>query len=223
MNEKRGNFKRDFILKEVPSLIFGLFLYYLGFVFILNSGLGMYPGGVFTVGVALHTPFSIGQINQMVQGLFLIFGWYLGFTPGLGTLADLFLSGIFIDLFINTGTVPIPVSIANQLIFLIIGVGLMGAGTFFYIKVLLGAGPLDGFMLGMSRKIKRPVFLVRGSIEVILLTIGWFLGGPVGVGTVITALTIGTAIQLAFKIGGYDQDSNHINLYDLLESLIKNE
>jgi uncharacterized membrane protein YczE len=218
MDEKRGDFIRSFILR-VPSLIFGLILYYLGFVFILKSGLGMYPGGVFTVGVALNTPFSIGQINQIVQGLFLLFGWYLGFAPGLGTLADLILSGIFIDLFINTGIIQTPISTANQFIFLMLGVGLMGAGTFFYIKVLLGAGPLDGFMLGVSRKIKRPVFLVRSSIEIILLTIGWVLDGPVGVGTIITALTIGTSIQLAFKMGGYDQDSQHINLYELLIAL----
>jgi uncharacterized membrane protein YczE len=169
--------------------------------------------------VALNTPFSIGQINQIVQGLFLLFGWYLGFAPGIGTLADLILSGVFIDLFINTGIIPTPFSIANQFIFLMLGVGLMGAGTFFYIKVLLGAGPLDGFMLGMSRKIKRPVFLVRSSIEIILLTIGWVLDGPVGVGTIITALTIGTSIQLAFKMGGYHQDSQHMSLYELLKAI----
>jgi uncharacterized membrane protein YczE len=74
-------------------------------------------------------------------------------------------------------------------------------------------------MLGVSRKIKRPVFLVRSSIEVILLTIGWVLDGPVGVGTIITALTIGASIQLAFKVGGYSQDSQHMNLYELLIAL----
>jgi uncharacterized membrane protein YczE len=149
------------ILKSAPSLVFGLFIYYLGFVAILNSGLGMYPGGVFTVGVAAHTPLTIGQVQQIMQATFLLLGWYLGFPPGLGTLADLTLSGVFIDLFISSGIVPVPTGIIGQLLFLIFGVVLMGAGTYFYIRVLLGAGPMDGFMLGVTTKTKRPVSVVR--------------------------------------------------------------
>ena len=150
----------------MPSLVFGLFIYYFGYVAILNTGLGMYPGGVFTVGVAAHAPLTIGQVNQVVQATFLVLGWYLGFPPGLGTLADLTLSGLFIDLFISRGIVPTPTGLIGQLLFLFLGVGLMGAGTYFYIRVLLGAGPLDGFMLGVSNRTGRPVSLVRGSIEV---------------------------------------------------------
>jgi len=203
------------ILRAMPSLVFGLFTYYLGFVAILNSGLGMYPGGVFTVGVAAHSPLTIGQVNQMVQATFLMLGWYLGFPPGLGTLADLTLSGIFIDLLISRGIVPTPTGLLWQLSFLFLGVALMGAGTYFYIRVLLGAGPLDGFMLGLHTKTKRPVSVVRGSIEVALLAAGWALGGPIGIGTVITALTIGFSVQLVFRIGGYDPDSRHVDLYEL--------
>jgi len=200
---------------SAPSLVFGLLIYYIGFVAILNSGLGMYPGGVFTVGVAAHTPLTIGQINQIMQATFLLLGWYLGFPPGLGTLADLTLSGVLIDLFISTGIVPAPAGILGQLLFLILGVGLMGAGTYFYLRVLLGAGPMDGFMLGVLAKTKRPVSVVRGVMEIAFLAAGWALGGPVGVGTVITSLTIGFSVQLAFRLGGYDPDSKHINLYEL--------
>jgi uncharacterized membrane protein YczE len=207
------------ILKSAPSLVFGLFIYYLGFVAILNSGLGMYPGGVFTVGVAAHTPLTIGQVQQIMQATFLLLGWYLGFPPGLGTLADLTLSGVFIDLFISSGIVPVPTGIIGQLLFLIFGVVLMGAGTYFYIRVLLGAGPMDGFMLGVTTKTKRPVSVVRGSMEVAFLAVGYALGGPVGIGTVITALTIGYSVQLAFRIGRYDPDSKHVNLYELFRGI----
>ena len=209
------------ILRAMPSLVFGLFIYYLGFVAILNSGLGMYPGGVFTVGVAAHSRLTIGQVNQMVQTTFLMLGWYLGFPPGLGTLADLTLSGIFIDLLISRGIVPTPTGIIGQLSFLFLGVALMGAGTYFYIRVLLGAGPMDGFMLGIHTKTQRPVSVVRGSIEVALLAAGWALGGPIGIGTVITALTIGYSIQIAFRIGEYDPDSKHVNLYELFRGAVE--
>jgi uncharacterized membrane protein YczE len=207
------------ILGSAPSLVTGLFIYYLGFVAILNSGLGMYPGGVFTVGVATHAPLTIGQVNQIMQATFLLLGWYLGFPPGLGTLADLTLSGIFIDLLISRGIVPAPTDILGQLLILLLGVGLMGAGTYLYIRVLLGAGPMDGFMLGVLTKTKRPVSVVRGTMEIAFLAAGWALGGPVGVGTIITAITIGYSVQIAFRVGGYDPDSKHINLYDLFRSV----
>ena len=208
--------KLRLVMEAAPSLVFGLFIYYLGFVAILNSGLGMYPGGVFMVGVASHTPLTIGQVQQITQGAFLLMGWYLGFPPGLGTLADLTLSGIFIDLFISRGIVPTPTGLPIQLLFLVLGVALMGAGTYFYIRVLLGAGPMDGFMLGATAKTQRPVSLVRGSTEAVFLAVGYLLGGPVGIGTVFTALAIGYSVQVAFRIGGYDPDSKHITLYDLL-------
>ena len=207
------------VLKGTPSLVFGLFIYYLGFVAILNSGLGMYPGGVFTVGVAARAPLTIGQVQQIIQATFLLLGWYLGFPPGLGTLADLTLSGIFIDLFISSGLITTPTGLIGQLLILLLGVGLMGAGTYFYIRVLLGAGPMDGFMLGVLTKTKRPVSVVRGAMEVAFLAAGWALGGPVGVGTVITALTIGYSVQLAFRVGGYDPDSKHMNLYELFRGV----
>jgi uncharacterized membrane protein YczE len=207
------------VLNGAPSLVFGLFIYYLGFVAILNSGLGMYPGGVFTVGVAARAPLTIGQVTQITQATFLLLGWYLGFPPGLGTLADLTLSGIFIDLFISSGLVPVPTGLIGQLLILFLGVGLMGAGTYFYIRVLLGAGPMDGFMLGMLAKTRRPVSVVRGAMEVAFLAAGWALGGPVGVGTVVTAFTIGYSVQLAFRVGGYDPDSKHMNLYELFRGV----
>lgn len=210
-------------LGKLPSLVFGLFLFYLGFTANLNSGLGMYPGGVFSVGVAMHTPLSIGQVTQAVQLTFLILGWLLGFPPGLGTFTDIALSGLFIDLILSLGVVPEPTDPIGRLLLLSLGIGLIGAGLYFYLRVGLGAGPMDGFMLGVLSKIDYPVGVVRGAMEVTFLTLGWALNGPIGIGTVITALTIGYSIQLAFKIGGYDPSSKHLNLYELVKALGKGE
>lgn len=211
------------LLRKLPSLIFGLFLFYFGFVANLNSGLGMYPGGVFSVGVAMHAPLSIGQVTQAVQLTFLILGWLLGFPPGLGTFTDILLSGFFIDLILSSGVIPKPTDFLGQLLLLFLGIGLIGAGLYFYLRVRLGAGPMDGFMLGVLSKIDYPVSVVRGTIEVTFLALGWALRGPIGIGTVITALTIGYSIQLAFKIGGYDPNSKHMNLYDLVKYLMNAE
>ena len=174
------------------------------------------------MGVASRAPLTIGQVTQITQTTFLLLGWYLGFPPGLGTLADLTLSGVFIDLFISSGLVPTPMGLIGQLLILFLGVGLMGVGTYFYIRVLFGAGPMDGFMLGVLTKTRRPVSVVRGAMEVAFLAAGWALGGPVGVGTVVTALTIGYSVQLAFRVGGYDPDSKHMNLYELFKGVEDN-
>ncbi|MDP7208148.1 MAG: hypothetical protein QGH14_06155, partial [Candidatus Bathyarchaeota archaeon] len=137
------------------------------------------------------------------------------------TLADITLSGIIIDLFIGTGIVPVPAGIIGQMLVLVIRVGLMGAGTYLYIRVLLVAGPMDGFMLGVLTRTKRSVSVIRGSMEVAFLAVGWALGGPVGIGTVITALTIGYSVQLALRLGGYDPDSKHVSLYELFRGIKK--
>jgi len=88
-----------------------------------------------------------------------------------------------------------------------------------YLNPRLGAGPRDGLMMGLVQRLGRPVYQVRGAIEVTVLVLGYLLGGPVGVGTLITAFTMGYAVQLAFRLGGYDKDARHMDLYGLIRYL----
>lgn len=107
---------------------------------------------------------------------------------------------------------------------LVMAIITMGWATYFYLRVELGAGPRDGLMEGLVKKVNKPLWMIRGSIEITVLIIGYSLGGPVGVGTLITAFTVGFAVQWAFKIGNYDsRNANHMNLIDLYKYLtIKN-
>jgi len=103
---------------------------------------------------------------------------------------------------------------------LISSIIIMSMATYFYLKVELGAGPRDGLMEGLVIKLNKPVWLIRESIEIIVLLIGFILGGPVGIGTLILAMSIGPCVELIFKIGKYDsKKAQHMTFIDLYRNL----
>jgi uncharacterized membrane protein YczE len=179
--------------------IMGGFLFFAaGVVSLLKADLGMSPWGVFHVGVTHHLPLTLGRISQLVGLAIIIFSLLLGIYPGIGTVLNMFFIGLFIDL-INP-YVPYVTGHLSQAVMVGIGVLLVGIGSGLYINANLGAGPRDGLMLGLSKKTGKSIRLIRNSIEISVLVIGFFLGGPVGLGTVVFALTIGPAVQFFMKI-----------------------
>jgi uncharacterized membrane protein YczE len=200
-------------------MFLGLFLFALGIVMNLNSNLGMSPWGVFQVGLSHSTALTLGQISQVVGLGVLLIAWVLGFPPGLATFTNMYFIGLFIDSMIQFKLIPEPTGIIGRFILLIGGIIAIGSGSYFYLKPKLGAGPRDGLMMALIKRTDLPVSVIRGTIEVTVLAIGYFLGGPVGVGTLVTALTVGYSVQLAFKLGGYDKKAEHLNLYQLARQL----
>lgn len=190
----------------------------------LYSGLGMSPWGVFHVGISETSGLTLGQVTQIVGLAVLLLGWALGFPPGFGTVMNMFFVGWFTDRVIEWGLVPKPTDPLEQVMLLLLSVVLIGVGSLFYLRVQLGAGPRDGLMVGLVRRLDKQVWLVRGIIEVVVLVFGYLLGGPVGVGTIVTALTIGYSVQFAFRIGKYEGKSLQMNLWQLYDYLLgKNE
>ena len=200
---------------KMPSLFLGLFLFASGLVANLNSGLGMSPWGVLTIGLTNHVSLTFGQVSQLVGLVVLAIGWILGFSPGMGTLANMYFIGLFIDLIMAWGLIPVPNGLILQFAMLFVSIALIGVGSYFYMRVRLGTGPRDGLMMGLVKRLDYPVAAVRGTLEVTVLAIGWLLGGPVGVGTVINAFTLGLSVQTAFRLGGYDKNAEHTNLLKL--------
>ncbi len=206
-------------LGRMPSLVLGLFLFAAGLVANLYSGLGMSPWGVLTIGIEQHMPLTIGQTSQMIGLVVLAIGWALGVAPGFGTIANMYLIGTFIDLIMARGLLPSPTSPIEQYTMLFFSIILIGVASYLYLRVRLGAGPRDGLMMGLVKKLDRPVSTIRGALEVTVLIIGYLLGGPVGIGTVLNALLLGVSVQLAFRIGRYDRKNPHINLLELYRYL----
>ncbi|MBM3292353.1 membrane protein [Candidatus Bathyarchaeota archaeon] len=207
------------LIKKMPSLIAGLFLCAVAVVSNLNSGLGMHPWGVFHLGIAIKTGLSFGTVTQLVGFVVILIGWSLGFAPGVGTVLNMILVGWFMDIIIQYHLLPTPSDFIGSIAMVVFSVIITGLATWLYLRVQLGAGPRDGLMVGFVRKMNKPVWLVRGITEVTVLLVGWSLGGAVGIGTVIVALSVGYSIQLFFKIGKFDGKSKQKNLYEQYKEL----
>jgi uncharacterized membrane protein YczE len=125
----------------------------------------MSPWGVLNVGVSNITPLTLGQASQVIGLVVIAIGWALGFAPGFGTLMNMYFIGLFIDLIITWELIPTPTDPMFQYLLLILSVAVLGVGSLFYMGVQLGAGPRDGLMLGLVRKLDRQVAYVRAGIE----------------------------------------------------------
>jgi uncharacterized membrane protein YczE len=186
----------------VASLVFGLFLFALAIVLILESKLGLSPWDVLNQGISKHTPLSFGVANIAVGITVLFIGWSLGGRPGVGTVANAILVGAFIQLLtsIHLLTHLAHDALGIRVVLLGAGVALIGPASAFYICADLGAGPRDTLMLVGARRMHRRVGLVRGALELCALAAGIVLGGTFGVGTVLFALLVGPIVEASFAL-----------------------
>jgi uncharacterized membrane protein YczE len=187
-------------LARISNLIFGLFLYALGIVLTIRANIGYSPWDVFHAGISLKTGMSIGTASiltgAVIVGVVLVFGEKIG----LGTIFNMVLIGVFIDLILMSNIIPKPENLVFGLLMLIMGLFVVSLGSYFYIKAAFGAGPRDSLMVVLNRKTKLPVGVCRSVIELTVTIIGWVLGGMAGIGTIISAIAIGFFVQLMFSL-----------------------
>ena len=182
------------IVRRVPRLTFGLFLFGVGIALMVIANLGLSPWEALHQGISRHTGIPIGTVG-ILTGIVVLLLWIpLGERPGIGTVLNVFLIGIVIDL-----TLWVAPESVDQLwlawLLLLGGITLVGVGTGLYIGTDLGPGPRDGLMTGLARR-GIHIGLARGSIEITVLVVGWFLGGTIGFGTVIFAFGMGPLVAL---------------------------
>lgn len=187
-------------LRRLSVVIGGLLIMSVGIVCTYRSGLGLGPWDALHQGISRHTPFTFGQIGIMVGGLLILVGLLLKVRPGVATILNMLLVGVFIDLQLRANWLPDlgEVSLFVRLSVDAFGVFLMGLGTAFYIAPLLGAGPRDGLMLRVTVLTKLRIAVVRASLESAALLIGFLLGGTIGIGTLLFAIGIGPSVEVGF-------------------------
>ncbi len=212
----------DTYLFVVFKLMLGFFLAALGIVFMINANLGLSPWDVLHQGITNVIPITIGQANIVVGIIVVISSMFLGVKIGIGTILNTILVGVFIDLITITKVIPMVHNLFIGILMLVVGMIFLGLGTCIYLSCELGCGPRDGLMTALTRITKKPVKLVRTTIEICALVCGWLLGGYVGIGTIITAIVLGYIIQLWCKILKLDiAILNHRSILDNLNNIIK--
>jgi uncharacterized membrane protein YczE len=184
--------------RRLTQLYLGLLLYGLSMALLVRSSLGVMPWDVLHQGLARQVGGSLGQVT-IVVGVVVLLGWIpLRERPGLGTVSNVVVIGLAVDAAL--AVVSAPTAWPARLALVVLGVALNAAATAAYIGVRLGAGPRDGLMTGLVRRTGGSVRLVRTGIEVAVVTVGWLLGGTLGVATVLYALAIGPLVHLLLPV-----------------------
>lgn len=190
------------LLRRLLALYAGLWLYGFSMAVMLRAALGLDPWDVFHQGVTAHVPLSFGTVVAITGALVLLAWIPLRQWPGLGTVSNVVVIGISVDVGIRM--LPELENLPLRVGAMLAAVLLNAIATVLYIGAGMGPGPRDGLMTGLVRRTGRPVWLIRTGLEATVLAVGFLLGGSVGIGTLVYAFGIGPLIQLLIPyVNGY--------------------
>jgi uncharacterized membrane protein YczE len=188
----RHHHTRPELRRRLPRLLFGLVLCGLGIASMVAGDLGLGPWDVLHQGIAERAGIPIGTVTIGVGALVMLLWLPLRERPGLGTIANVVLIGVVIDLTLLW--LETPESLLLRAVMMAAGPVLFGIGSGFYIGAGLGPGPRDGVMTGLAAR-GLPVAGVRTTIELSALGVGWLLGGTAGLGTIVFAFGVGPVVH----------------------------
>lgn len=191
-------------MKRFVRLLFGLFLFAVGIVFTMKANMGYAPWEVFHAGVGLTIGMTIGNVSIITGILIGVLVVLLGEKLGLGTVLNMVLIGIFMDIMLGMNLVPKIENIYLKLPMFLLGILIISFGSYYYIGSGFGAGPRDSLMVALTRKTKLPIGVCRGIVELSAVIAGYFLGGMVGLGTLIFVLGISFFVQSVFRFLHFD-------------------
>ncbi len=202
-----ANGRWDLSFSRVAILTIGLAIFGFGDGLIIQSHIGNAPWSVLAQGLSLHTPFSIGECTFIIGFAVLLLWWPLRERPGFGTLANICIISLFIQVAVDICPV-IHSNFALSLLMVMGGIAMVGLGSTLYITTGLGPGPRDGLMTALHHRTGVRVARVRLGIEICALIIGALLGGTLGIGTALFAFLIGNSVAIWLGIIGHLAGSN---------------
>ncbi|MEY4494472.1 MAG: hypothetical protein RL570_587 [Actinomycetota bacterium] len=190
-------------VRRLTRLNIGLMFYGLGLAMIVEAEIGLPPWDVFAKGISIQLGITYGIASVIVSALVLLAWIPLKVKPGIGSILNAILIGLWSDVFIPI--IPALDSYWANLAMFLIGMVIVATATGIYITSYLGSGPRDGLMIGTQKLLGWPLWQIRTMYEVFVLVIGWLMGGQVREGTLIFAVCIGVLMQMSLKIFKYDE------------------
>lgn len=201
-------------------LLGGLLVSSVGITMMLQANVGLEPWSVLQQGMSQSFGFTYGVATIIVGAAVIAAAMACGESFGVGTIANILVCGPIIDSLQYFHCIPQMKSLGTGVLMLLAGMELLALGTWLYMKSALGSGPRDALMVVLARKTRRSVGFCRSSVELLAIFIGWRLGGQVGVGTVISAIGIGTLFNLNFALLRFRAaDVHQENLAETLQRL----
>lgn len=187
-------------LRRISLLLSGLLVSAVGITLMLQANIGLEPWSVLQQGMVLTFGITFGTASAIVGAAVIAIAFFCGESFGLGTLANIFICPIFIDILLYLNWIPTFDSFRAGLTALLSGMELLALGTWLYMKSALGSGPRDALMVVLARRTHRTVGVCQAAVEMVTVFIGWRLGGQVGLGTIIAAVGVGSLFNLNFAL-----------------------
>ena len=184
--------------RRATQLVVGLFLYGFAIALIVRAAIGVSPWDVLTQGIVAQTGLSFGLVTNIVGGLVLLLWIPIRQKPGVGTVLNVLLVGPSAEF--GLWLIPEQTDLVVRVALFAGGLAMLAVATGLYIGAGYGPGPRDGLMTGIHRRWGIRIWIVRTSIEVTVLAIGWVLGGNVGIGTLLFALLIGPMVGVTLPL-----------------------
>ncbi len=217
MNQTRAE-----IIKHCFFAACGLATFATGVYLTIQANIGVAPWDCLFLGVENTFGIKYGNVAVMTSLIVILIDLLLKERIGLGTLIDAVFTGKVVDFLDWLDIVPPQESVILGVLLMIAGLFLNGLGQFIYMRVALCCGPRDGMIVGLSKKLKKvPIGIVSVLILAVVLCIGWMLGGPIGIGTLIGTFLMGPIMQLVFKMVHFDAESvNHQDIFTSVKVLL---
>ena len=188
------------VILEWLRIVAGLFVFSFGVHLTIFANIGLAPWDCLGMGISYHTPLNYGLAMTMLALIILGIDVLLGEKIGCGTVIDAVLTGNFVQLFNDLNPLPLNKNLPLGVVIMLVGFAFMAVGMMIYMRCAQGCGPRDSLLLGLGKRMKKlPIGLVEILLWAVVLAVGWLLGGPVGIGTLISTLGAGAIMQLIYS------------------------
>lgn len=210
------------VILEWLKIVFGLAVFALGVHLTIYANIGLAPWDCLGMGIAKHTPLNYGLAMTSMSVVILLLDLLLGERIGFGTVIDALITGNITQLFNNIDPFPENTSVWLGILIMIAGFVFMAFGVMIYMKGAQCCGPRDSLLVGLGKRLpKIPIGIVEVMLWAVVLLAGWLLGGPVGIGTLISTFGAGLVMQLIYSIVGFEpREVRHRDIIEVTKELL---
>lgn len=214
---------RKRIVIQWVQIVLGLLVFSLGVHLTIFANIGLAPWDCLGMGIAAHTPLNYGISMTCISLLVLLTDLLMGEKIGFGTIIDALLTGNFVQMFNDLNPFPLNTKLLPGILWMLLGFVLMALGMFIYMSAEQCCGPRDSLLVGLGKRLARlPIGIVEVLLWAVVLLAGWLLGGPVGIGTLLSTFGAGLVMQLVYNLLHFEPRSlRHKGLAETLHILWK--